>query len=133
MVADATPPSRLPDYPWNKVDSIHLDSLGDPLVLPSFLPAARFCSWELSLKTLKGYSASRCRMTVRRGYYYPSFLISLIFFTVPQTHRGDAPVSHSVSWLDSVFIGSLLCFLQLPKKLPTLQHLSQDQFLGECK
>lgn len=112
-------------------DSIHLDSLDDMLVLPSFLPTARFSTWELSLKTLKGHSASRCQMTDRRRYYYPSLLVSLIFFTVPPTHRGDAPVSHSGSWLDSVFfIGSLLCFLQLPKKLPTLLHLSQDQFLG---
>ena len=81
-------------------DSIHLDSLGDTLVLPSFLPTARFHTWELSLKTLKGHSTSRCQMTDRRGYYYPSSLVSLIFFTVPPTHHGDAPVSHSGScWI----------------------------------
>lgn len=93
-------------------DGIHLDSLGHyMLVLPSFLLSVRFCTspWELSLKSLKGHSASRWPMTERRGYYYPSFLSSLLscmLYCSPGPH-GDAPVSHSGSWLDNVFF---VCF-----------------------
>lgn len=70
-------------------DSTHLDSLGDTdsAQLPSHCQILHLGA--LSLKTLKGHSASRCQMTDRREILLlPQLHISLIFFTVPQIFVG---------------------------------------------